>query len=33
VRCATRNFDVTAVNQRMALRPKRPLKYAERIPS
>jgi [acyl-carrier-protein] S-malonyltransferase len=30
VRCATGNFDVVTVNQRMALRPKRPLKYAER---
>jgi [acyl-carrier-protein] S-malonyltransferase len=33
VRCATSDFDVVTVNQRMALRPKRPLKYAERKPS
>jgi malonyl CoA-acyl carrier protein transacylase len=30
VRCATKNFEVVTVNQRMALQPKRPLKYAER---
>jgi [acyl-carrier-protein] S-malonyltransferase len=30
VRCATVNFDVVTVNQRMALQPKRSLKYAER---
>jgi [acyl-carrier-protein] S-malonyltransferase len=30
VRCATENFDVVTVNQRMALQPKRPLTYAER---
>lgn len=32
VRCATTNFDVVTVNQRIALQPKRPLKYAERKP-
>jgi [acyl-carrier-protein] S-malonyltransferase len=30
VKCATRNFNVVTVNPRMALQPKRPLKYAER---
>jgi [acyl-carrier-protein] S-malonyltransferase len=30
VRCATENFDIVTVNQRMALQPKRSLKYAER---
>ena len=33
VRCVTGNFDVVTVNQRMALRPKRPPKYAERKPA
>jgi [acyl-carrier-protein] S-malonyltransferase len=32
VGCTTRNFDVVTVNQRMALRPKRSLRYAERKP-
>lgn len=30
VRCAAENFDIVTVNQRMALQPKRSLKYAER---
>jgi [acyl-carrier-protein] S-malonyltransferase len=31
VRCATDNFDIVTVNQRMALRPKRAPRYTERI--